>query len=181
MLFFFLSLLETPEEKQKFTELYEANRGKMFSVARGILHDDYLAEDAVDQAFLRLIRYNFRRVEGLPCNQARSYLVRIVKNTAIDMYNKQRKIVEVAFDESYEADDRYENESLSVQLEYGEILAAVERLPEIYREVLFLSYSLGFSVSETAHSLNISASAVKLRMMRGRLKLRAMLEGTEET
>ena len=67
MLLFLLAMLETTEEKQKFAELYEANRDRMFSVAKGILRDNHLAEDAVQQAFLRLIRYP-KKIESFSCN-----------------------------------------------------------------------------------------------------------------
>jgi RNA polymerase sigma-70 factor (ECF subfamily) len=168
-------MLETPEEKQEFTELYEANRDRMFVVAKGILHDEYLAEDAVNQAFLKLIQ-NFKKFQRLSCNQMRNYLVIIVKGTSIDIYNKRRKIVEVPFDESYETDDRYEDEALGVPLEYSEVVEAIDRLPEIYSEALYLSYYFGLTANEIANSLNLSVSAVKLRLMRARMKLRTMLE-----
>jgi len=179
MLLLFLSMLETPDEKQRFAELYEANRHRMYGVAQGVLHDEYLAEDAVNQAFLKLIQH-FRKCEECSRNQMRNYLVIIVRNTAIDMYNDRRKIVEIPFDEGHEIDGGCEDEDFGAQLEYGELLEAMEQLPEIYGEALYLSYHLGFSNSEIAGSLNLKVSAVKLRLMRARAKLRAMLEGVDE-
>jgi RNA polymerase sigma-70 factor (ECF subfamily) len=178
MLLLFLSMLETPEEKQKFAELYEAYRGLMFSVARDILRDDYLAEDAVNQAFLKLIRH-FAKFEKFLCNQTRNYLVIMVRNTSIDMYNSRRKIVEVSFGENHETDDGYEDDSFAVQMDYDEMLDAIAGLPKIYKEALYLSSYLGLSINEIASSLNLSVSAVKQRLMRARLKLRAMLEGED--
>ena len=175
MLLFLLAMLETPEEKQKFTELYEANRDRMFSVAKGILRDEQLAEDAVQQAFLRLIRYP-KKIESFSCNQARNYLVVIVRNTAIDMYNRRRRIAEVPFDDSY---GTHEDGELTVTLENDELLEAVDQLPEIYSEALYLSYYLGLSVNEIAGSLHLSDGAVKLRLMRARQKLRVILEGVD--
>ena len=176
MLFFYLSMLETPEEKQKFTEIYESNKQRMFSVAKGVLRDEHLAEDAVHEAFVRLIKY-FKRVENFSCNQTRNYLVIMVRRTSIDMYNKRRKVIEVAFDESY--DGQQEHEDFTIQLDHGELLEVIEQLPDIYKEVLYLSYFLDLSVSEIAGSLDLSVSAVKLRLMRARQKLRAALEGIE--
>ena len=179
MLFFFLSMLETPDEKQRFAQLYEANRHRMFGVALGVLHDEYLAEDAVNQAFLKLIR-RFNKREDYSRDQMRNYLVIIVRNAAIDMYNDRRKIAEVPFDEGHELGG-YEDEDFGAQMDYAELLEAMERLPEIYGEALYLAYHLGLSTSEIAGSLNLSVSAVKLRLMRARVKLRAILEGVDET
>lgn len=175
MLIFFLSMLETAEDKQEFAELYEANRDRMFCIAKSILHDEYLAEDAVNQAFLKLI-YVFSKIKDFSCNQMRNYLVIIVRNTSIDIYNKREKIVEVSFDESYATDDQYEDAAFGIPLEYSEVVEAIDRLPEIYSEALYLSYYAGLSVNEIARSLNLSVSAVKQRLMRARSKLRAMLE-----
>ena len=179
MLLLFLSMLETPDEKQRFAELYEANRHRMFGVAQGILHDEYLAEDAVNQAFLKLIR-RFNKCEDFTRDQMRNYLVIVVRNTAIDMYNDRRKITEVPFDEGSEMDGGYEDGDFGAQLEYGELLELVEQLPEIYGEALYLAYHLGLTANEIAGALNLSVSAVKLRLMRARAKLRAMLEGVDE-
>ena len=60
MLQFYLQLLETEEELQKFTQLYETYRKLMHWTAEGILHDEHLAEDAVHEAFLRIIQSNQR-------------------------------------------------------------------------------------------------------------------------
>ena len=176
MLPIFLSMLESPGEKLRFAQLYEANRCRMFVVANEILDDEYLAEDAVNTAFLRLIG-RFSKCDGFSCNQMRNYLVIIVRYTSIDMYNKRRDAAEVSFDESWEPQARQESDALRVELDYGEVLEAIDRLPEIYSEALYLSYLLGLSTNEIAGTLNLSASAVKLRMMRARAKLRDELEG----
>ena len=176
MLPIFLAMLETPEERQDFTELYEANRARMFGVAAGILHDEYLAEDAVNQAFLKLIKH-FKKRDKLSRNQIRNYLVIMVRNTAIDMYNDRHKIAEVYFDEARDMSDRHEEDAFAALLEYGALLEAMNQLQDTYREALYLSYFLGLSVKEIAESLCLSTSAVKSLLMRARMKLRAMLEG----
>ena len=176
MLYIYLAMLETPAEKQEFAELYEANRQRMFGVAAGILHDDYLAEDAVNQAFLKLIRH-FRKRDKLSRNQMRNYLVIIVRNTAIDMYNDRHKIAEVYFDEARDISDGYDDDSFATALEHDALLEAFGQLQRTYKEVLYLSYFLGLSTKEIAESLCLSTSAVKSLLMRARAKMRTMLEG----
>jgi len=178
MLNIFLAMLETAEEKQLFTRLYEDNRSRMFSVALGVLRDEHLAEDAVNQAFLKLIQ-GLRRFEDFDSSQLRNYLVIVVKSTAIDIYNKRRKVVEVSFDESHEVDSKHKDASFHLQLEYDELLEVIEQLPEIYSEALYLSYHLGLTSSEIASSLNITVNAAKVRLTRARIQLRTMLEGIE--
>lgn len=54
MLMLYLEMLETPEEKVRFEEIYQNYRNKMFHMADHILHNDQDAEDAVHNAFLRI-------------------------------------------------------------------------------------------------------------------------------
>lgn len=51
----YLAVLETEQEKTKFEQLYLTYRQTMFYVANSVLHDTQLAEDAVHQAFLRIM------------------------------------------------------------------------------------------------------------------------------
>lgn len=50
----YLQMLETPEEKSKFEQLYLEYKGLMFHVAYEILHNEQDAEDAVHQAFVKI-------------------------------------------------------------------------------------------------------------------------------
>ena len=47
MLAFYVAILDTEEQKDKFTEIYTTYYGMMYQVARAITHDDKLAEDAL--------------------------------------------------------------------------------------------------------------------------------------
>ncbi|MCL2301247.1 MAG: sigma-70 family RNA polymerase sigma factor [Firmicutes bacterium] len=178
LLLFFLSMLESHEEKLKFAELYEANRDRMARLAWGILRDNYLAEDAVNEAFLKMI-HKIKKFHDFTCDQMRDYLVIIVKHTAIDMYNERKKNAEVSFDERFTMGGVVEAEPISMMLEHDEVQEAIDQLDEIYRDVLYLSYRVGLSINEIAKSLDLSPSAVKMRLVRARVKLRALLEGDD--
>lgn len=52
-----LMMVDTPEEKRKFVILYENYRYLMLKVAVDILHDYQLAEDAVQEAFVRVAKH----------------------------------------------------------------------------------------------------------------------------
>ena len=51
----YLQMLETPEEKSQFEQIYLEYRGLMYHVAYEILHNDQDAEDAVHQAFVKIV------------------------------------------------------------------------------------------------------------------------------
>ena len=84
----FLMMIDTPEDKRKFVILYEKYRYLMQKVAMDVLHDRFLAEDAVHNAFISLVTHldSIGETESL---QTKRYLITIVKNAAIDLYRKK--------------------------------------------------------------------------------------------
>jgi len=175
MLLFYLSIIDTPEGKRLFEQLYNRYRGLMHSVAGKILRDSSLAEDAVHQAFLKLIP-NLEKISDVTCNQTRNYLVIIVKRVSIDMLHEKNKIIEVAFDEAYTPEENAANDDeLISKLESSEMQDAFAQLPENDRYVLYLMYYLDHSVKEIAAELSIKESAAKLRLMRARQRLRTII------
>ena len=53
----YLQMLETPEEKSLFEQIYLEYCGLMFHVAYEILHNEQDAEDAVHQAFVKIAEW----------------------------------------------------------------------------------------------------------------------------
>ena len=56
------------------------------------------------------------------------------------------------------------------------IIALVSELPEKYRSVMVLHYLEGMSVEQCASILELSVSAVKMRLSRGREMLKIQIE-----
>ncbi|MCI8492321.1 MULTISPECIES: RNA polymerase sigma factor [Anaerotruncus] len=177
----YLTALETEQEKTKFEQLYLTYRQTMFYVANSILHDSQLAEDAVHQAFLRIMDHmgNILEVE---CPQTKSFVVIIVKNIAINFYNRRKKQSVLSFDEladwSAERTATPKNE-MEAQEGYDCLIELIGRMPESYRSVLLLKYDNGYSTAEIASMLDLTEENVKKRIQRARKKLEQIL-GTEE-
>lgn len=82
---------ERPQGKDLALEmerLYREYRAPMFRIALAILRDEGLAEDAVQQSFLKIFQ-NFEKIDRTDCNKTRSFIVILVKNTAIDLYRRR--------------------------------------------------------------------------------------------
>lgn len=174
MLALYLSLLNTNEEKTLFEELYYEHRGIMFRIANGILKDTQRSEDAVNEAFLSLAK-NMNKISGRSCNQIRSYLIIIVRNAALQMYNKHKK--ELCTDDDLEAiPDITDIELGAEQKESNEtIFRLIKQLDPKYADVMMLCYGYDIPVPEIAEILGISYENVKVRLMRGRNMLREQL------
>ena len=83
--------------------------------------------------------------------------------------------------ESYEPDDSFSIEidqydRLADQIDVQKVSEVLLSLPFDYREALLLRFHEGLSVGEVAYALGLSLSAAKMRIHRGLLKLRQLLE-----
>lgn len=74
----YLEILETPEEKLKFEQLYFLYRDKMYAVAFKILHNENDAEDIVHESFKAIIE-NFEKINDISCHKTWNYIVTIVR------------------------------------------------------------------------------------------------------
>jgi RNA polymerase sigma-70 factor, ECF subfamily len=83
--------------------------------------------------------------------------------------------------ESYEPNDSFsividQYDRLADQIDVQKVSEVLQSLPVDYREALLLRFHEGLSVSEVAYALGLSLSAAKMRIHRGLLKLRQLLE-----
>ena len=74
---FYLSLIDTEEEKSKFEQLYHLYRYTMLHVAVSILKETQLAEDAVHEAFIRIAKNLHKIVEEIYATHQNPYLVAV--------------------------------------------------------------------------------------------------------
>lgn len=87
MLALYISLLDTEEQISKFEHIYTKYRGLMFYTAKGVLQDSYLAEDAVHETFLDIIRI----IDSIRANNEKelSQFLRVLPHhKAVDMVRK---------------------------------------------------------------------------------------------
>ena len=80
----------TAQEKQEtLRQLYEQYEQPMYRIAYAILHHTEQAEDAVSDAFLRILR-NLEKFETMDAVQTKSYIVKVIRSTAINQYQRNK-------------------------------------------------------------------------------------------
>ena len=106
MLAVLLAALESDEDKQKFTEIYKLYHAQMEQTAIRILKDQHDAEDAVQNAFMQIIRH-FEKIYEIPCEKLPFWIICIVKNEATTILRKNKRIVQLENWDSFtvEAED----------------------------------------------------------------------------
>lgn len=166
----YLNSLETQEEKDKFEQIYYEYRHTMIYVAMSLLKDQHLAEDAVHESFIRLTK-NLHKINDIFCPQTKGYLVTIVRNVSLSMLKKQTHDIPIdEYSEVISSGVDLEDYALS-KLDFEKVVEQIMALPDIYKDVLYLTYINELSVKEVAKSLDISRELAKKRLQRSRALL----------
>lgn len=173
MLNLFLTLIDNEQDKVRFVELYEKYKNLMFYVAKEILKDEHLAEDAVQEAFLRVAK-NFHKICDVLSPQTRNFVVIITRNISIDMLKKKDTIIDI--------DTYIESESTEISDEVFESVSSklltdmILKLSQNHRDILYLHHLYGYSFNEISTLLSISVETAKKRTQRARGMLKEMLK-----
>ena len=155
-----------------------------YNLARWLTRNDHDAEDVVQEAFARALRY----FDSLKEDDARPWLLAIVRNTAYTWLEKNRPAEVVVLDDA--GLDRAEAELASqagasdsnpevIVLQTAQrklVNQALEELPVAYREVLVMRELEELTYKEIAHIAAIPIGTVMSRLARGRELLRGLVE-----
>jgi RNA polymerase sigma-70 factor, ECF subfamily len=158
-------------------ELVRAYQVEAARVAYLITRDKALADDVIQEAFLRVYRHIQNYDESRPFAP---YLMRIVANTAVDAVKRRQRDnhrqvdVELSDDMLSESLPHPETEIESVELQQA-IWDALERLSPEQRAVVVLRYYADYSEREIADALSVPSGTVSWRLHNARRQLRATL------
>lgn len=148
-------------EKAAFRGIYDATSAKLFAVAVRILKRADLAEDVVQDAYLKIwdAAPNYSPELGSPIG----WMVAITRNRAIDVL---RKRVEVAVEDEKDRGERADDtpdpfELTSQSLELKSLLGCMEALGPEQRQCLLMAYYYGYTHEEISEQLDKPVGTVK--------------------
>ena len=158
-------------EKAQMT-LYNQYYKSMFNVSLRIVGDSYLAEDIMQESFLKA----FTKLESFSGNVTfGSWLKKIVINTSINELKKSNKYLFESFAENIKLTD-YEEESENYsELKVESILKTIQSLKSNYKIILTLFFIEGYDLDEITSILNISNENCRTMMSRAKESLRKKL------
>jgi RNA polymerase sigma-70 factor (ECF subfamily) len=158
---------------------------RLYRIARSILRDDFEAEDALQEAYIRAFTGldSFRGESRLG-----TWLASIVMNEALGRLRRRKPSVDFdTFAKTHEAgaeiirfpaqNPDLDPETAMAQREIRALLErAIDALPEAFRTVLVARLIEGMSIEETAELFDIRAETVKTRLHRARRLLKDEME-----
>jgi len=163
-------------EEEALSALVSQYSGTLYRVAYSVLRNSADAEDAVQEAFMRVLRHRDTLSE---VRDQRVWLIRIVWNIVLD--RKRRSKTRPETDDVTELARVLPAGGLSAEQRaaaaehHAHVLACVEQLPAKEREVLMLSAFEELNSVEIASVVGITESSVRSRLFRARNLMAGLL------
>jgi RNA polymerase sigma factor (sigma-70 family) len=168
-----LVLLAARSEQAALGELYDRYGRAAYGLARRILRDDALAEDAVQEAFLGVWRTAPRFVPDR--GTASTWILTLVHRRAVDLVRREERRRADTLEQAPEPGGGSVEEEAWLRLQRERVQDALKQLPDQQREALELAYYGGFTQSELAERLGQPLGTIKSRMFMGLSRLRELL------
>jgi RNA polymerase sigma-70 factor (ECF subfamily) len=162
---------------ERFEEMVARQARFMFQVAFGLLRNRQDAEDAVQEAFLKL----YRGEAWLRIENEKGFLARTVWRVALDHLPKAAERMADVAEMQLTASGGSPEQSVVDEDERAVLRRLIDGLPEELRQPLVLSSVEEMTSREVAEAMGIPEGTVRTRVMRARTELRrrfvAMREG----
>ena len=174
--------IDAAADRQTMTELYETYEQKMFGIANAILHNDWQAEDAVHEAFVRMVPY-LSRCKDVNYEKTKILIVRVIKSAAIDIYRKNKRENTYILDseEDWIEDKHNPVEVYLATLSAGEMLKKIiGQLSSDDRKIIEMRCYDGMPVSDIGEILGISTDNVYTRLSRARKRVKEIIAKGED-
>lgn len=161
-------------DKDALEELVRLTHKRVYSLAYRLVGNRYDAEDVAQDAYLRMFRglASFREEARFE-----TWMHRIVTNSALNMFRRRSRFGDPSGEEVVEIPVADRSEQIAGRDELERVMAM---LPEGQRIVLLLKDVYGLSCREIGEELGIEEGAVKVRLHRGRRRLKDMLSQEDE-
>ena len=164
---------------RSFEEVVLPHLDAAFNYARWLTKNDADAEDVVQDAYVRALRF----FSSLRDENARAWLFTIVRNTWYGRFPRRAEsaVVNVAAEDAdNRADVSLDPEAQMIQQQTVEqVQRALETLPTDFREVLVLRELEGLAYKEIAAVVGIPLGTVMSRLARARERLADVLLASE--
>ena len=150
-----------------YGQLVELYKTYLYKMAWLYVRNADLALDVVQESILK----GFRQIKTLKKEKYfKTWMTRILINTAKDMMEQQRPVLQLEQVSEAAAESRNNVE------EKMDLCDAIHRLPEQYQSVVILKYFNDMKLSEIAEILQIPEGSVSAYLFRAKQELRSILK-----
>ncbi len=168
-------------------DLFRKYLPMMRGLARSILKDFHLSEDAVQEALVKLYRYS-DKIDNIDSKATKNYVYTVIRNESISIKRKEERRNLFETDVQFSEETALNNIEGQLDIEefrnkYGfsmEVSDMLDQLSLTDKDILTYKYSFGYSFKEISKMMDMSRDAVYKRHKRALDKLRSILEAEDE-
>ena len=171
-----MAMIDEPGDKEKFAEIYNTYKDMMFRVAMSVLHNEALADEAVQDCLLKIAM----RIDHMPnpgTNKINALIIIMVRNKSLNNLKAEHydKTEQISGTETISEDIL---SSIISDIGYKRLVEEISSLDDIYRDILSLRFLYGYSIDDICSLLDIPKGTAETRIYRGRKILKERLEGS---
>ena len=160
MIFF---VLDDINEANELEEIYRLNADRFYNIAFSRLQNKHDAEDAVQEAFLRIAK-NPKNLFSVPDHKKVAYINVIIRNVSCDMIKAKNKNPETELYENYPYESDVLENIVVNDILAEELISFIMAMPPANKDVMFLKISYGYSNAQISEALGISETTVRKRI-----------------
>jgi RNA polymerase sigma-70 factor (ECF subfamily) len=168
MLFIHILVFETDEERLILTEFYTEHKGKCLRTALAVTRNHELAEEALQNAFLKIIQHKDKYFSD-SCKRTGTQIVIMVKSAAIDILRREKRLDHALLDDFEPIIANEEPDALRIvagKEAVSRLQHHVSLLDEVNQTIFEMKYLLGKSDGEIADMIGLKKNAVAVRIHR---------------
>ena len=160
-------------DKQAFAALYDEVSPRVFGLVKRLLRDHSQSEEVTQEIFLEI----WQSAPRFDPNKggASTWILTMAHRRAVDRVRASQssrdRDLKIGIRDLDAAIDHV-SESVEVRFEHERVEKAMERLTELQRQAISLSYYGGLSNSEVAEKLSVPIGTIKTRIRDGMIRLR---------
>lgn len=155
-----------------FEQLYSRYAGKIFGKCVSLLNNESDATDATQEIFVKIL-LKMSTFSGK--SKFSTWIYSVTYNYCIDTIRRQKKSKYISSKPPEEIPDQIVDEVSDAELleiQIDQLKVVLDQLNENDRVILLMKYQDGMSIQEMSEAMQISESAVKMRIKRAKYKFK---------
>lgn len=170
-----LESTKVPPLTGAFEKILSKYEKLIYYIARRYFSNSEDAFDASQDAALKIYR-GLPKVVIPPEGTLKPWICTVIARTCLDAIRKNRLTTVALNEDIVQTTLPSAEDTVTAKERVGEIMAAIESLPETYRMVIILRDMQGLSYEEVARALGLNLGTVKSRLARARSQLKQIID-----
>ena len=171
-----IALYLQEQDARYFSQLYRRYAGKVFAKCISMLADHGMARDATQDVFIKILLNLSKFTEQ---SSFSTWVYSITYNYCIDLIRKKKKNILIFTEDIGRVSTETEvdiPDSVILEMETNRLEKVMDKLPVGDKAILDMKYTDDMSIREIGEVLNKTESAIKMQIMRAKIKAQGLYE-----